>query len=527
MKKMKESGERGSLEEKEHKQRDTITAEAREEILFLFITEQGARSLLGERRVLERKHLARNRKELDDFVRLESESRSLVATEEATMRSTVSLPHLCALQIDFAALKQQQQVSEAIKQLRSMADAQRSSNGDEEKERMAAVANRLDGIEHALAATLQAAANDPTENWYYKTRQISREETSARDFIEDLQLSLRRELVQMCCAAALSPFSSMMKHNSPTRNLAPHSPSRTRYIDANDSSILATAAHYTPPGSSSPAGNAGEKWAKVLRDIFTIDMSFGAAQGARYAALFAENGFLACVDGAVDAERVRETLITVLGEITTEELLEMGISTVGERRALLTQLKQLSVPRERSSSVANSDNHSSIARGRTAAAMTPGGVARGASAASSPNSASLIGLHDPAESFEEAAKESPALGLQAYAKAVRKLLRSQDSSMQREWEALRRQAYSPSVRRRATQEEVDNLDVQWEAQWRQACIADMQREAGWEADCSKLMDRCQAGLSVTVEDLPIVPFENRSTDESIRMKLLKFRKAGL
>ncbi len=236
---------------------------------------------------------------------------------------------------------------------------------------------------------------------------------------------------------------------------------------------------------------------------------------------------------------IRETLSC----ITSDELQEIGITSLGERHLLLMRLH----PATRQSNDAQlgevvvTPTRSTSRSQQTVAPVTaempveqheqlPSALAASPSP-SRPQRAVVPAASSPEKGTGEREVYS---GITAekfleMLRSARNSLRSNDTLLQREWERPRfHRPVSKSDPRSARDKpaaDALNDDPLWECEWRRACIADMQLEGEWERQMGLLHDRLNCGVCVDIADVPEHP-ENLSAPSLHRPEARGQRRIG-
>lgn len=359
-------------------------------------------------------------------------------------------------------------------------------------------------------------------------RHAVREERDARDFLEEMQFLVRREVLHLFQAGVLKPL-HRISDSAPPPEQAARAPS-------------VVFSERSP--SSSPLHDVLRREATDLRrcrrfvQYFHL-IGFDSETSALYSARFMEHGFGFAVDLCVpDAESVL-AIHQVCRDVTPEELAAMGIASIGERRTLFSRIKQFdqqqaaiardSVSRSAADEDVQRHQHRS-ASGDIQPLTYTDPQAYGTSLSPSPrrvghaeeHAADAVNFHADPNIGNGVSPLGPERGrltsqaVQAYREKCLVRLGQLDRQLSDAWTAARHAA-----RRRRTYSYAEETD--WDAALAAAQEHDAARISAWLAQLSGVEVACKAGAALTLSDLP-APFDNKAGTS--RGALLERRVSG-
>ena len=380
----------------------------REQWLELIIAHNQTIAALRERDALRRDRQLLRRQQLDDNERTERIGIAAQRESEITLLRTMMLSDAASLASRdgllarvSTALQKAAAAEEArsklqvlnLEQIAAQQAAAIQSTAKQNRESFDVVSASVKELQQLLAAT--ASSSDKTggfnavEFLVTRLRLLGKEEATARDFMEDLQLSFRRQIVGMCSAVFLSPF-RMARTSAATGTVDAPSEGRSKSIpkarqlsahrrrssseddddddDRRPRSIRHSTARQDPenglaaagavPMTSSPPHSV---MAVIREEAESLERSrrlmhvfrhigYDLPTASRYSTLFTAAGFASAIDldsqrmisFGVDENRGSEDdrgVLAVLADLTGDDLKQVGLLTIGEQRTLAARVK--------------------------------------------------------------------------------------------------------------------------------------------------------------------------------------------
>ncbi len=196
-----------SLVHQEETARTSVYQEERDDFFMLHYASHARQAVIREQRDMKRAAATQFRYEGSQLALQETLDREQLNAFEGAVRWNVQVIASCEAEIKRTATQQRQAVCEAVRT--AIAGFEKDTSRRTPEGVLEAVTEKLRDVECCLRSAIDDSGigvQDPRDWLMVRLRPLYKEERDQRDFIEDLQLSVRREIVGMCYAVMLAPF---------------------------------------------------------------------------------------------------------------------------------------------------------------------------------------------------------------------------------------------------------------------------------------------------------------------------------
>jgi hypothetical protein len=341
-------------------------------------------------------------------------------------------------------------------------------------------------------------------------RHTIREERDARDFLEEMQFLVRREVLHLFHVAILRPLHTVEGAASPQVEMED---SKT---PARLASVRATVTPSLTESLRQEANNI-QRGRRFLQYFHVIGYDTDTA--VLYCERFLEHGFGFAVDLTVSEAEAVIGIHEVCRDVTQQELGAMGITSVGERRTLFARMKRFEEPQPLMRSPSSADDVRSTSMRDPSQVVDPSAFVsplhhpRGADVPPSPSPRRLDAGNDSDRCAHDGLTPST---VQAFRERCLVRLGQLDRQLSDAWTLAR---HAARRKRSYTYEE----EAEWESAYGTAQANDATRVSIWLGELSELEVACKVGAVLAPEDLPI-PFDRKSGPS--RALLLDMRSSG-